>query len=428
MMTVASMWMNFLTIPEIFSLRLLNKAYDDFIMNGLCLCDITLEPHLVRGSSTQEAPLTSKSHPLYRLLIRSSGALRSLVYRPDLSNNPPFNRRPLAFLSLKRSYAVQFTQPRGLEQFRMHMPLIPFEFMMMLLPKCRYSIEYLDVLISCHAAPGETSLTPAERMEFPRLSHLSIVLCPPVRLYRTRPMTPLTTLFMSAHLPLLQRARISGQDPKLAAMFIQRGVTVQLYEPQLRHLSQLRQLIRASRAAKSCSLLKDAWEIGEIYGLRLYYILEMLRCLGSCASSRIDRVVLAVGADQLSLLIPHLMHLERNMVTPPVSLRSRQREWTQMTTLEGGADLTVDRSHDPEGYGTLGVNEVLVVRDELSAPLFLGTVDQFAIDVVEIHQSADEGCAALSRLRDDHDRVLQYHHRHFLEGTWMPHVFLHNIT
>eukprot|EP01053_Blabericola_migrator_P006521 Blabericola_migrator_1__6520@NODE_328_length_9722_cov_325_367582_g265_i0_p3_GENE_NODE_328_length_9722_cov_325_367582_g265_i0NODE_328_length_9722_cov_325_367582_g265_i0_p3_ORF_typecomplete_len449_score63_87_NODE_328_length_9722_cov_325_367582_g265_i082079553 len=444
---VTSLWLSFLPIPEIYRLRLISKSFDDYITNHLYLCDVTLSPGLLRANASGQHPLNDSSHPLYQLLYRSSLKLRSLYYRPDLDNaggRDSVIRRPLDFLSLRKCYAIQFRNATTLQYFRSDIPLIPSDLLAStILPRSQFSLRKLSVLVTNiqpSATQSSTSSPPFSNAEdnspdFPLLESCSIVVCPASRMYRAKCSSPLGRLVSQGRFPKLKAVEVSGQDHVMALAFHEKGLQVRLYEPRLTHMSQIHQLMKTKRVLQQAD---PCWNIKEVRNIRLYYILKMLQFLGAGPKTSVDRLVLAVTADNLSQLIPHLLHIERTHATGPDDL-STPRPGAAVAAMMDAVfgELGAERppaerrealpTQEP-GAGLMKLDEILVLRDESSHPLFLGTVEHFAVDVVEAQRAGNVCTNSLQRIHMVHNQVLALHQRHFLENSWMPHVFLQNLS
>eukprot|EP01056_Protomagalhaensia_sp_Gyna25_P000021 Protomagalhaensia_sp_Gyna_25__20@NODE_100_length_5269_cov_91_120459_g77_i0_p2_GENE_NODE_100_length_5269_cov_91_120459_g77_i0NODE_100_length_5269_cov_91_120459_g77_i0_p2_ORF_typecomplete_len438_score50_87_NODE_100_length_5269_cov_91_120459_g77_i011692482 len=429
--STACLWLNYLTIPEIFTLRLLNKTFADYIWNKLSLFDVTLTMPLLRQ---RDPPLNDPTHPLSRLLWRSGPVLRSLKFRPDHAQPKPVLRR-LDSLAPDRCYAARFANPAELHEFRTDTPLIPMDYLSSLLAQAQRTLRQVDVLVS-PVLPGrcQEQGTHHEQYkkdgddppEFLLLDTFTFLVCPSRRRYQVSARSPIAQLFSTARLPLLRHAIISGQDPSLAISLASQGVNLTLYEPRIFHVAQIRELSRTMKGLGSAAPL-EGWRVGEMRNLRAYYVLKMLQFLGAAPKVQLDKLLLAVGAEQLSPLIPHLIHVDRAAALGAASLRGVP------PTAANGVHDAVNLVENAEsisgeaGAGMMDLGSIWVLRDEDSPAVFLGTVEQFAVDVVEIQQTG-ERCSYSDRIQMWHDRVIELHSRHFLNETWIPHVFVNNIS
>eukprot|EP01057_Protomagalhaensia_wolfi_P003046 Protomagalhaensia_wolfi_Nauph_80__3045@NODE_311_length_2820_cov_17_984538_g234_i0_p1_GENE_NODE_311_length_2820_cov_17_984538_g234_i0NODE_311_length_2820_cov_17_984538_g234_i0_p1_ORF_typecomplete_len436_score63_85_NODE_311_length_2820_cov_17_984538_g234_i012982605 len=425
-LSTASLWMNYLTIPEAFTLRLLCKAFASYIWNELSLCDVTLTMPLLLQ---RDHPLNDPDHPLSRLLWRCGPVLRSFIYRPDTAEPKPVLRR-LDSLAPNRCFAARFADPLDLRVFRCDTPLIPMDYLTKLLTQAQRTLRQLDVLVS-PAPPGRYQDPGTKKKdgdgppEFLLLKSFTLLVCPSRRRYEANSRSSVAQLFANAQVPLLRNAIISGQDPSLAKALASQGVNLTLYEPRIYHVAQIRELSRTMKGLGSAAP-SEGWRVGEMRNLRAYYVLKMLQFLGAAPKVQLDKLLLIVGAEQLSPLIPHLIHVDRAAALGAASLRGVPP--AAANGVHGVATPGSDEAISGEaGAGMMDLRSIWVLRDEESPAVFLGTVEQFAVDVVEIQHTGDR-CSYSDRLQVWHDRVIELHGRHFLNETWIPHVFVNNIS
>eukprot|EP01054_Gregarina_sp_Poly1_P008391 Gregarina_sp_Poly_1__8390@NODE_492_length_7957_cov_331_107224_g396_i0_p2_GENE_NODE_492_length_7957_cov_331_107224_g396_i0NODE_492_length_7957_cov_331_107224_g396_i0_p2_ORF_typecomplete_len425_score56_18_NODE_492_length_7957_cov_331_107224_g396_i032714545 len=419
------LWLNFLTIPELFRLRLVSRNFDRYVTDELRLLDVTLTPVLL---SSHPHPLLTMTHPLYRLLMRSAPRLRSFLYRPDLENALPVQcmRRPLQLMSLSKCFALHFPHPDQVPRFRREVPLIPPEFLVSLLITARFTLRRVSVLVGLSSPPsvprdGSSSLScdnsnsllcdGSGSFEFPVLETMALIVCSGSRGLRGNAPSLLSSLISRSVLSSSVSVSISGQDVDLARAFHDRDLAVSFIEPRMSQMAQLKQLLRSVRTC-SRPLTEMIVDISELTSIRCYYAMKMLQFLAESPQTHVKRLMLAVGAEHACQVIPHLVHVEHTVGLGCVNLR-------QVSTA-----IATD---DTQGVGMMQLGEVLVLRDDHTpSPLYLGTVEQFAMDVVETYQTSSL-YTQIDRLHSELNKIQQMHHRHFLEGTWIPHVFLSHL-